>query len=223
MSSLSKLMAKYNGRFSCEIHASNSVFGDPCYGSFKYLSVRYICIWKVSGNIWEVFLWSGSRLELWLGNGWKMALSNITKIQHAQDLRSPHALFGLLLQWYRLTLLVCPFFCFSPFPKTENFISSYTRPPRNSAMYLVGIEKIAWKVFQFFLFYYRRGIKKIIWKLICLPISLHYAKDISLKVGRLCGFIQPSSFFSTFFVTNVLEETGLSQDPTQTWFKIFRE
>ena len=174
-SSLSKLMAKYNGRFSCEIHASNSVFGDPCYGSFKYLSVRYICIWKVSGYIWEVFLWSGSRLELWLGNGWKMALSNITKIQCAQDFRSPYALFGLLLQWYRLTLLACPFFCFSPFPKTENFISSYTRPPRNSAMYLVGIEKIAWKVFQFFLFYYRRGIKKIIWKLICLPISLHYA------------------------------------------------
>ena len=151
-SSLSKLMAKYNDRSICEIHASNSVFGDPCYGSFKYLSVRYICIWKVSGNIWEVFLWSGSRLELWLGNGWKMALSNITKIQRAQDFRSPYALFGLLLQWYRLTLLACPFFCFSLFPKTENFISSYIRPPRNSAMYLVGIEKIAWKVFQLFCF-----------------------------------------------------------------------
>ena len=217
-------MAKYNGRFSCEIHASNSVFGDPCYGSFKYLSVRYICIWKVNRNIWEVFLWSGSRLELWLGNGWKMALSNITKIQHAQDLRSPHALFGLLLQWYRLTLLACPFFCFSPFPKTENFISSYTRPPRNSAMYLVGIEKIAWKVFQFFLFYYRRGIKKSFENLFVFRFLCIMLRTLVWKWVDCAGsFSLLASFFSTFFVTNVLEESGSSQDPTQTWFKIFRE
>ncbi|KAI8513759.1 carbohydrate binding [Branchiostoma belcheri] len=32
------------GRSSCSVRASNSVFGDPCYGTFKYLEVSYTCI-----------------------------------------------------------------------------------------------------------------------------------------------------------------------------------
>ncbi|KAF1390755.1 hypothetical protein PFLUV_G00061340 [Perca fluviatilis] len=32
-----------DGKNSCIIKASNSVFGDPCYGTFKYLEVAYIC------------------------------------------------------------------------------------------------------------------------------------------------------------------------------------
>uniref|UniRef100_A0A8C7WUJ0 SUEL-type lectin domain-containing protein n=1 Tax=Oryzias sinensis TaxID=183150 RepID=A0A8C7WUJ0_9TELE len=30
----------------CSIEASNSVFGDPCYGTYKYLEVAYVCICK---------------------------------------------------------------------------------------------------------------------------------------------------------------------------------
>ena len=29
---------------SCELPASNSVYGDPCVGTFKYLEVKYQCI-----------------------------------------------------------------------------------------------------------------------------------------------------------------------------------
>ncbi|KAM4570547.1 L-rhamnose-binding lectin SML-like [Fundulus diaphanus] len=32
-----------NGKNSCTIQASNSVFGDPCGGTFKYLEVAYTC------------------------------------------------------------------------------------------------------------------------------------------------------------------------------------
>ena len=32
-----------NGKESCELFASNSVFGDPCLGTFKYLDVEYRC------------------------------------------------------------------------------------------------------------------------------------------------------------------------------------
>ncbi|XP_049919823.1 uncharacterized protein LOC126402147 [Epinephelus moara] len=31
------------GKNSCSIKASNSVFGDPCVGTFKYLEVAYVC------------------------------------------------------------------------------------------------------------------------------------------------------------------------------------
>ncbi|XP_078701713.1 uncharacterized protein LOC144927849 [Branchiostoma floridae x Branchiostoma belcheri] len=35
---------KCQGRSSCSVRASNSVFGDPCVGTFKYLEVSYTCI-----------------------------------------------------------------------------------------------------------------------------------------------------------------------------------
>ena len=35
------------GKVSCELQAQNNVFGDPCYGTAKYLEVQYTC--KPSG------------------------------------------------------------------------------------------------------------------------------------------------------------------------------
>uniref|UniRef100_A0A8C4IJB5 SUEL-type lectin domain-containing protein n=1 Tax=Dicentrarchus labrax TaxID=13489 RepID=A0A8C4IJB5_DICLA len=32
-----------NGKSSCSVSASNSVFGDPCFGTYKYLEVAYAC------------------------------------------------------------------------------------------------------------------------------------------------------------------------------------
>ncbi|XP_062604650.1 L-rhamnose-binding lectin ELEL-1-like [Saccostrea cucullata] len=32
-----------NGKHKCYLQASNSVFGDPCQGTFKYLKVMYYC------------------------------------------------------------------------------------------------------------------------------------------------------------------------------------
>lgn len=38
-----KVRATCNGNPSCRISASNRLFGDPCYGVFKYLTVAYFC------------------------------------------------------------------------------------------------------------------------------------------------------------------------------------
>ncbi|KAM6928933.1 L-rhamnose-binding lectin SML-like [Lycodopsis pacificus] len=38
-----KVADSCNGRNSCSIRASNSGFGDPCGGTYKYLEVAYIC------------------------------------------------------------------------------------------------------------------------------------------------------------------------------------
>uniref|UniRef100_A0A665TN07 SUEL-type lectin domain-containing protein n=2 Tax=Echeneis naucrates TaxID=173247 RepID=A0A665TN07_ECHNA len=40
---INKVAESCNGKNSCIIKASNSVFGDPCYGTFKYLEVSYTC------------------------------------------------------------------------------------------------------------------------------------------------------------------------------------
>lgn len=32
------------GKTNCSIHASNSVFGDPCDGVEKYLEVKFTCV-----------------------------------------------------------------------------------------------------------------------------------------------------------------------------------
>lgn len=43
-SSLSVVQGSCNDQASCSLFASNSVFGDPCVGTFKYLQVKYECI-----------------------------------------------------------------------------------------------------------------------------------------------------------------------------------
>ncbi|XP_075331572.1 L-rhamnose-binding lectin SML-like [Odontesthes bonariensis] len=40
----SEVAASCNGKSSCSVKASNSMFGDPCVGTYKYLEVTYICI-----------------------------------------------------------------------------------------------------------------------------------------------------------------------------------
>jgi len=41
--SVALIKAFCNGRKSCSLFASNSVFGDPCRGTHKYIQVLYIC------------------------------------------------------------------------------------------------------------------------------------------------------------------------------------
>ena len=41
--SLSVVQGACDNRASCELNSSNSVFGDPCYGTYKYLHVKYYC------------------------------------------------------------------------------------------------------------------------------------------------------------------------------------
>ncbi|XP_077866013.1 uncharacterized protein LOC144353309 [Saccoglossus kowalevskii] len=42
-SSLDVVYDQCDGQKSCAIMASNTIFGDPCYGTFKYLQVKYTC------------------------------------------------------------------------------------------------------------------------------------------------------------------------------------
>ncbi|KAL0977970.1 hypothetical protein UPYG_G00164110 [Umbra pygmaea] len=42
-SSISKMIESCKGRNQCVVQASNSVFGDPCFGTYKYLEVAYVC------------------------------------------------------------------------------------------------------------------------------------------------------------------------------------
>ena len=41
--SLDVIKAKCNNKQSCLIQASNKIFGDPCFGTFKYLELSYNC------------------------------------------------------------------------------------------------------------------------------------------------------------------------------------
>ncbi|XP_047452914.1 rhamnose-binding lectin-like [Mugil cephalus] len=41
-----KVAESCDGKNSCIVRAGNSVFGDPCPGTFKYLEVAYTCLWK---------------------------------------------------------------------------------------------------------------------------------------------------------------------------------
>jgi len=49
--SLQKVRQRCDNKRSCTLEAKNSVFGDPCRGTFKYLNVRYQC--KSAGE----FVW----------------------------------------------------------------------------------------------------------------------------------------------------------------------
>ena len=41
--SYSKARGACEGKRSCRVYAKNSVFGDPCKGTFKYLEIKYRC------------------------------------------------------------------------------------------------------------------------------------------------------------------------------------
>jgi len=45
VNSLSLVRARCNYQQSCSLYASNLVFGDPCYGTYKYLNIVYYCQW----------------------------------------------------------------------------------------------------------------------------------------------------------------------------------
>ncbi|KAM6982168.1 L-rhamnose-binding lectin SML-like [Tautogolabrus adspersus] len=44
---VSRVAERCNGKNSCTIRARNADFGDPCYGTYKYLEVAYTCLYPV--------------------------------------------------------------------------------------------------------------------------------------------------------------------------------
>ncbi|KAI8485101.1 hypothetical protein Bbelb_372070 [Branchiostoma belcheri] len=57
-SSMDILQEQCNGRESCSVDASNSVFGDPCFGTFKYLDVGWNCLERLGppDNVYKKFM-----------------------------------------------------------------------------------------------------------------------------------------------------------------------
>ncbi|MCI4381130.1 hypothetical protein PGIGA_G00248120 [Pangasianodon gigas] len=41
---LNIVAARCEGQSSCEVPAMNNVFSDPCYGTYKYLTIVYVCV-----------------------------------------------------------------------------------------------------------------------------------------------------------------------------------
>uniref|UniRef100_A0A4W4E1A1 SUEL-type lectin domain-containing protein n=1 Tax=Electrophorus electricus TaxID=8005 RepID=A0A4W4E1A1_ELEEL len=41
---LTEVTNRCEGKSSCVVPATNSVFSDPCYGTYKYLSIKYSCV-----------------------------------------------------------------------------------------------------------------------------------------------------------------------------------
>eukprot|EP00301_Raphidiophrys_heterophryoidea_P017860 c2863_g1_i1.p1 GENE.c2863_g1_i1~~c2863_g1_i1.p1 ORF type:complete len:559 (+),score=103.85 c2863_g1_i1:59-1735(+) len=67
-SSLSIVQNSCDGQSNCHLDANNGVFGDPCFGTFKYLQVQSICA-PIVGSPKTVNACEGSGLELACGAG----------------------------------------------------------------------------------------------------------------------------------------------------------
>ena len=48
--SLSEVQKRCQGKTSCTVKAKNSVFGDPCKFTEKYLEVKYVCRGMISSR-----------------------------------------------------------------------------------------------------------------------------------------------------------------------------
>jgi len=51
--SLSIVQGQCQGETSCVLKANNGIFGDPCYGTHKYLQVRHTCVTPVNAVVCE--------------------------------------------------------------------------------------------------------------------------------------------------------------------------
>uniref|UniRef100_A0A3B3WM65 SUEL-type lectin domain-containing protein n=1 Tax=Poecilia mexicana TaxID=48701 RepID=A0A3B3WM65_9TELE len=65
-----------NGKQWCKVRASNYVFGNPCYGTYKYLEVEYICYeQKPIPIIRSVVACEESVADIWCESGYISVIS----------------------------------------------------------------------------------------------------------------------------------------------------
>ncbi|XP_078354074.1 L-rhamnose-binding lectin CSL3-like isoform X1 [Oculina patagonica] len=64
VNSLSVVQSRCNNQASCELHASNSVFGDPCGGTYKYLTVKYQCVLQLTNVPRPVTIYQGKKATI---------------------------------------------------------------------------------------------------------------------------------------------------------------
>ena len=75
--SLAVVQSRCDNKASCELHSSNSVFGDPCFGTFKYLQVQYQCIRLPSVTICE-----GNKAAISCNDGKKISVLQASYGRH---------------------------------------------------------------------------------------------------------------------------------------------
>uniref|UniRef100_A0A673MKN9 SUEL-type lectin domain-containing protein n=1 Tax=Sinocyclocheilus rhinocerous TaxID=307959 RepID=A0A673MKN9_9TELE len=54
LNSHTTVASRCEGKSSCSILASNSVFSDPCFGTFKYLYIAYSCVSKYFSVVFKM-------------------------------------------------------------------------------------------------------------------------------------------------------------------------
>ncbi|KAL9968117.1 hypothetical protein ACROYT_G026449 [Oculina patagonica] len=75
--SLSIVQTRCDNQASCELDSRNSVFGDPCVGTFKYLQVKYQCIRLPAVTICE-----GNKATIACNNGKKISVLEASYGRH---------------------------------------------------------------------------------------------------------------------------------------------
>ncbi|KAK9512857.1 hypothetical protein O3M35_001182 [Rhynocoris fuscipes] len=66
--SMSVVESRCDNLQHCRVPANNQMFGDPCYGTYKYLEVDYQCLDRMSGRVLAIELRSKFSSEV-SGNG----------------------------------------------------------------------------------------------------------------------------------------------------------
>ena len=60
----SKVSSYCNGKSSCVLEAKNEIFGDPCFGIYKYLQVSFTCIGEYFPHSFRTILYDHFTLLL---------------------------------------------------------------------------------------------------------------------------------------------------------------
>ena len=76
--SLSIVQGQCQGETSCVLSANNRIFGDPCYGTHKYLQVQHTCVTPMNAVVCErksttIGCSGGSKLYVLKANYGRMA------------------------------------------------------------------------------------------------------------------------------------------------------
>ena len=99
-SSHNEVAGNCNNRRSCQLAARNSIFGDPCGGTAKYLEVTYTCVssGKVKCNVvclhsllyWPSYNYSdGNQLRRSIKIGWRCKGPSIKDVQQISGFSEP--------------------------------------------------------------------------------------------------------------------------------------
>lgn len=98
------------GRGTCSFQASNSLFGDLCVGTYKYLTVSYSCDWDPSLSNFLTFK-SCCNVEYW-----GQSITNSPKMRYMNSNMIPRSYFACLKKFGFMDFGMLWRHCVSDFP-----------------------------------------------------------------------------------------------------------